>query len=177
MVGIYPASHPHKGFTLIELLVVIAIIGLLSAVVLASLNTARAKARDAARISDIRQIQTAIQEYVLANGHYPDTHGAWASFDSPLYSPNPIYSPAAANLKTALAPYIQNVHDPLTVSGDAGYLYVSYTPTGGVQPTAYCVLIWRTPENMNDVPSTMQSSARTVNNIYVSEGNKWQTGC
>ncbi|MEK7539247.1 MAG: type II secretion system protein [Patescibacteria group bacterium] len=41
-------SKNNKGFTLIELLVVIAIIGLLSSVVLASLNTSRKKAKDVA---------------------------------------------------------------------------------------------------------------------------------
>lgn len=52
-----------SGFTLIELLVVIAIIGVLASIVLASLNTARRKSRDARRISDIKQIQLALELY------------------------------------------------------------------------------------------------------------------
>jgi prepilin-type N-terminal cleavage/methylation domain-containing protein len=62
----------HAGFTLIELLVVIAIIGILSSVVLASLNSARTKARDAKRISDIKQLQLALELYYDVNGEYPD---------------------------------------------------------------------------------------------------------
>ena len=60
-----------SGFTLIELLVVIAIIGILSSVVLASLNSARSKSRDARRISDIKQLQLALELYYDLCGKYP----------------------------------------------------------------------------------------------------------
>ncbi len=60
-----------KGFTLIELLVVVAIIGILAAVILASLNSARAKGRDAKRISDLKQIQNALELYKSDNNTYP----------------------------------------------------------------------------------------------------------
>lgn len=61
----------EKGFTLIELLVVISIIGILAAVVLVSLNSARSKSRDAKRLADIRQVQTALELYFNDQAGYP----------------------------------------------------------------------------------------------------------
>jgi prepilin-type N-terminal cleavage/methylation domain-containing protein len=57
-----------NGFTLIELLVVIAIIGILASVVLASLNTARAKGADAAIKSSLVAIRTEAQLYIGESG-------------------------------------------------------------------------------------------------------------
>ncbi len=53
----------NRGFTLIELLVVISIISLLSSIVLTSVNSARAKARDARKQADFHAISIALQLY------------------------------------------------------------------------------------------------------------------
>lgn len=66
-----------RGFTLIELLVVIAIIGLLSSIVLASLNTARQKGYDAQRLSNMQSIQIALELYYSDHNAYPIT--GWRS--------------------------------------------------------------------------------------------------
>ena len=58
-----------KGFTLIELLVVVAIIGILASVVLASLNTARAKGADAAAKSDLSNLKEQAAIYYDSTGN------------------------------------------------------------------------------------------------------------
>lgn len=68
----------QRGFTLIELMVVIALIGLFASIILASLGTARAKGRDAKRLSDIKNIQIALQLYYGAHGQYPSC--GWKNF-------------------------------------------------------------------------------------------------
>lgn len=71
-------TNRQQGFTLIELLVVIAIIGILSSVVLASLNSAREKSRDARRISDVKQLQLALELYFDSNSEYPQASSSLA---------------------------------------------------------------------------------------------------
>jgi len=63
-----------RGFTLIELLVVIAIIGILSSVVLASLNTARGKGANAAVKSNLNN--TRAQAEIVYDGASPNSYAA-----------------------------------------------------------------------------------------------------
>lgn len=60
-----------KGFTLVELLVVVAIIGLLTGMVVISIQNVKAKARDAQRVADINSIATALSLYHNDFNAYP----------------------------------------------------------------------------------------------------------
>lgn len=60
-----------RGFTLTELLVVIAIIGVLSAIVYATLGGARQKARDSRRVAEVTAIANALDHYYARHREYP----------------------------------------------------------------------------------------------------------
>lgn len=61
MINSFIKGGRNGGFTLIELLVVVSIIGLLASIVVVSMSGVRQSGRDARGISDIKQIQTAIE--------------------------------------------------------------------------------------------------------------------
>jgi len=62
----------RRGFTLIEILIVVAIIAILASVVLVGLGPTQQQGRDARRLSDLREAQTALELYYNKNGVYPD---------------------------------------------------------------------------------------------------------
>lgn len=117
------------GFTLIELLVVIAIIGVLSSTVLASLNTARMKSRDAKRLQDLRQVRIALELYFTDNNSYP-LAAAWVqSF--------PAGNASWTALQTTLAKYIPRLPvDPRNSAGSpwgtGNYSYAYLRPAATV---------------------------------------------
>lgn len=155
-----------NGFTLIELLVVISIIGMLSSVVLSSVNRARISAQDTRRKSDLRQINIAINLFYNEYGRMPKNYncdvsycpggnGNWGACDGPVPdvagtdSTNLV--PAAYNAsmqELVTAGFLPSV--PNSPSGGPGYCYFNFgvgTPAGalimtGLQsgsPTVYGV--------------------------------------
>jgi len=118
----------NRGFTLIELLVVIAIIGILASVILASLDSARTKAQDAQRISDVKSLKTALEMYYQDNGGYPTSNG----------SANGDVSLGDSVLISKLVPqYIPSM--PVILISDSDHYYTNLVTTG-VAP-AYDMLV------------------------------------
>ncbi len=119
-----------KGFTLIELLVVIAIIGILSAVILSSLNVARERARNASYAVQIKEYQKALALYHTANGTYPGGTSTWACIGTGFqdgtcwnnvnFNEN---SSASNDFRTALASYIDVTKIPGPSNKTFGPMY------------------------------------------------------
>ena len=106
----------QKGFTLIELLVVIAIIGLLSTMSVVALNSARQKSRDAKRLSDMKQIQTALELYYTDANVYPS-----ATTDNPFTTSTIAYN---GNIYMASVPSNPSPRtDGSPACTDSNYIY------------------------------------------------------
>lgn len=137
---------PLRGFTLIELLVVIAIIGMLSSIVLASLNTARAKARDAKRASDMHQVANALELYASSNnGLYPGgTFACGSGLSGGTYS-EPFN--ADSNFVSAMVPaYMPSLPvDPKPYDGNPG-ASSAYGYTYGVSSDRRSYILLTYPE-------------------------------
>lgn len=100
-----------RGFTLVELLVVISIISLLASIVLTTVNSARAKARDARRLAEVRQIRLALDFYLDNNNTYPGSATTYYWISDNNYN-----EPLPCSNTNGLKPWLPNVcslNDPL----------------------------------------------------------------
>jgi type II secretion system protein G len=111
------SKYTKFGFTLIELLVVISIIGIMASVVLANLQDVRKQARDTSRLSDMRQIRIALEQFYNQNGRYPDfTNDGVDVLGQKIGD--------GLNIDNALLPYINPVpQDPLFHIDPTLYFY------------------------------------------------------
>jgi general secretion pathway protein G len=138
-----------KGFTLIELLVVVAIIGVLATIVLSSLSDARARARDANRLADIRTIQTALEVYYLDNGKYPTTD-SWAG--SHTSSWDTLNTLMETTLPVDPVNDTSNSSPSAATTGNLVYGYYGSTSNNGCSGQAY-YLIFNLESRMGDGPN------------------------
>jgi prepilin-type N-terminal cleavage/methylation domain-containing protein len=115
-----------QGFTLIELLVVIAIITLLSSVVLASLSSAKAKARNARRLADIHQLEMAFRLIEDTSGTLPVVGDGFCIGETDAttcWGDRAV--PGNTFLKNILSSYIKIPKDPDTKRGWGDhYMYI-----------------------------------------------------
>ena len=128
-------KNRFKGFTLIELLVVIAIIGILSAVVLASLNSARNKGADAAIKSNLANARAEAELFYDGGATYD---GVCATAGTNIIGDN-LNAVAAITGGTYVVDDTANVSATVPVCHDsaAGWAAASATKTG--TPAAWCV--------------------------------------
>lgn len=124
-------KNNKRAFTLIELLVVIAIIGLLATLSVLALNNARAKSRDAKRVADVKQVQTALELYFNDKQSYPDSLTAGGSITSTSTTGTSTYMQV---IPTSPTPNVSGV----TGCGGALYTY-AMQDSGASYTLQYCL--------------------------------------
>jgi len=72
---LYMWNKSRPAFTALEILIVIAIFGLLATLAILSLNSSRARLRDAQRLSDVSVLRSALSQMWLEKATYPSSDG------------------------------------------------------------------------------------------------------
>lgn len=155
------------GFTLIELLITISIIGVVFGIVLTSANAIQKQARDGQRQSDLRSIQSALQQYYADAKFYPALSSSLA-IGSPITSS----SGRGGTLPSPVKTYLNKTPgDPLSGT----YTYTKSpancdnNPAGAnINCTNYCI-----STNLENTPSPIVISPPCVstgsNDLYLTQ--------
>lgn len=162
--GEFRMSMPKRGFTLIELLVVIAIIGILSSVVLASLNTAREKAKVANSVAQLREMRTVVYNYLLDTGQNPPDCGLTCTSVTDPYR-------NALGVSGWAGPYFSGVWNLKHPWG--GHFTIGYGDlTGDAVPETYFFLDEDAPgTDYNNNTGVIPTSALTAIDRIIDDGN------
>lgn len=116
----------NRGFTLIELLVVIAIIGILSSVVLSSLNSARAKGRDASAKSELASVRAQALLYYDENDQTYGVDGNSCTNGASVFDPG-----ETNNISTLVSSAETKVTATATCANSAGAFVVALPLSSG----------------------------------------------
>lgn len=117
----------QRAFSLVELMVVVSIIAVVAGVGLVSVSRIQRSSRDTQRQSDLRAIQSALQQYYANEQHYPDSMA--------LNGNAPLNNCTGLTGCTPIRTYMQRTPtDPVAGTGDP----YCYTATRSVTNTATC---------------------------------------
>ncbi len=163
-------TKKEKGFTLLELLIVIAIIVVFSIVVIFAINTARTKARNTTRLSDIKSLQNGFYNgYDSNGGALPSTGGVWACVSQTCYEGWSVYGGSMGVIGFMNTYKVRFPADPKGgTRGYGGYIYHSAWSGG----TGYDGTVFSSGAVLNyRVETPLRSDSCGIGKVYTTHAN------